>query len=86
LKISSAGLTSPERDYYVEDATAKPNEILKILSRLGFIPKKIHFYDDRIENFSGITEQLSRALGIEVIFYKARVGTEKTVSMVPTYV
>ena len=75
-KIYSAGF-GEARKLLVQDASRKPIVILHYLMKLGFIPGKIRFFDDRIKNFPDSAQQISDAIGSPVEYYEAKVWDEK---------
>lgn len=70
LKIESAGYTYAKR-ILVRDAKNKPLEILRYVVKLWYIPGKIEFIDDRIDNFAWMDDLLAEILRVSVIFQKA---------------
>ncbi len=78
-KIHRAGYHLGERMILQFSATRKPINILRTCLKLGYIPGKIEFIDDRIENFNGFDERLSNILGIPVEFYRAAQDLERWV-------
>lgn len=75
-KINSAGFGNA-RKLLVQDASRKPIVILHYLIKLGFIPGKIRFFDDRIKNFYDSAQQISDAIGSPVEYYEAKVWDEQ---------
>lgn len=85
-KIESSWLPKNVNKILVEVPWDKPLQILETCLRKGFIPWKIKFYDDRIKNFEGVDEQISRALkGIPVEFFIAIPEYEKNRVLIERY-
>lgn len=61
----------------VPKAVRKPEMILLYLLKIGYIPGKIRFYDDRIENFEWYDALFSEELSTEVEFFKAIQDSKK---------
>lgn len=72
MKIDATWLAPhPDNIILVEDAHEKPRAMLQYFLRIGYIPWKIRFFDDRIKNFSGIDTEISNLIGLDVSFYRA---------------
>ncbi len=81
-KIESAGYAKSKR-VLVRDAKNKPLAILSYILKLWYIPGKIEFIDDRIDNFSGMDELLAKILQVSVVFQKAIPNlTENSVELI----
>jgi hypothetical protein len=72
LKIE-AGFWENINHIIVNNAQEKPLAILRYVCKLGYIPKRITFIDDRIQNFPWKDIELSKILGNSVTFFRARV-------------
>jgi hypothetical protein len=66
----------PDRVILVEDAKSKPLAMLQYFLKIGYIPGKVRFIDDRIDNFEWIDEELSALLHTDVNFYRALPNAE----------
>ncbi len=85
IQLSEIQLTK-ERIILTDNAHEKPEEMLRYILSIGYIPWKIEFYDDRIEdNFVGAEDILAEILDIRVEFYQAIQG-KKSVKAVKTRV
>ena len=87
MKVDFSNLNpDPNRVILVEDATMKPLAMLKYFIKIGYIPGKVRFFDDRISNFDGIAEELSDLLHTDVSFYEALPDEAKQSVRVVKYV
>ncbi|MBX9809722.1 hypothetical protein K2X92_05020 [Candidatus Gracilibacteria bacterium] len=81
LKIKNSGLGDP-KFIIVDDADKKIRAIIDFILKLGYIPGKIQFIDDKIREFNGIDQRLSKLLGIEVDFFQAIPQEDKSVKLI----
>lgn len=70
-KVDASWFPSSTKKLLVYNAKEKPLVMFYTCLKLGFIPGKIEFYDDRIKNFEGVDIAMSEALGIPVDFFQA---------------
>ncbi len=75
LKVESAGYRHAKR-ILVRNAENKPLAILRYILKLGYIPGKIEFIDDRMDKFRGIDNLLAEILKVSVVFQKAIPNTK----------
>lgn len=70
-KVDASGFPPDTKKLLVYNAKNKPLIMFYTCLRLGFIPGRIEFYDDRIKNFEGMDVAMSDVLGIPVDFFQA---------------
>jgi hypothetical protein len=70
-KIQRAWYNTSERSIFQFNAQRKPINMLRKILELWFIPGRVEFIDDRIQNFQWVDSQLQNILGIPVDFYQA---------------
>jgi hypothetical protein len=70
LKIENSGFDNAQK-IIVDDAEKKILAIIQYILARWYIPGRIVFIDDKINNFRWKDVQLTNILGIEVLFYRA---------------
>lgn len=81
LKIKNSGLWDP-KFIIVDDADKKIRAIIDFILKLGYMPWKIQFIDDKIREFNWIDQRLSKLLWIEVDFFQAIPQEDKSVKLI----